>query len=268
LEASILGTGALAVLLKIRVVTRLLALAMLLNRLRREGVQGLVIDLRNNGGGSVQEAVRMSGLFVNPGPIAQLKDPNGAIHLLNGQLVRASYDGPMVVLENKLTASASEIFSAAMQDYGRAVIVGDSSSFGKGTVKAVIDLNGFLHGLDDAADSAGALKITIEKVYRVTGEAIQLKGIISDIAIPSLTDSSEFGESEQQHPLAYDRGTPAANNAVGDDKPLFFDELRKRSTKRINEDPVFRDLSAEIHLIKQKLQDNCVSLNEGFCGMR
>ena len=236
--------------------------AMLLERLGREGIQGLVIDLRNNGGGSVEEAVRMSGLFVNPGPIAQLKDPSGAIHLLKGPLVRTSYNGPLVVLQNKLTASASEIFSAAMQDYGRAVIVGDSSSFGKGTVQAVIDLNGFLPGLDNAAASAGALKITIEKVYRVTGEAIQLKGVISDIAIPSLTDSSEFGESEQEHSLAYDRAAPTANNTVGDDKPLFFDELRKRSMKRINEDPVFHDLSAEIHLIKQKLRDNCVSLNE------
>jgi carboxyl-terminal processing protease len=236
--------------------------AMLLKRLGQEGIQGLVLDLRHNGGGSVEEAVRMSGLFVNPGPIAQLKDPGGAIHLLKGQLVKTFYNGPMVVLENKLTASASEIFSAAMQDYGRAVIVGDSSSFGKGTVQAVIDLNEFLHGLADAADSAGALKITIEKVYRLTGEAIQLKGVISDITIPSLTDSSEFGESEQKHPLAYDRAAPTANNALGDDKPLFFDELRKRSIKRINEDPVFHDLSAEIHLIKQKLRDNCVSLNE------
>jgi carboxyl-terminal processing protease len=236
--------------------------AMLLKRLGQEGIQGLVLDLRNNGGGSVEEAVRMSGLFVNPGPIAQLKDPGGAIHLLKGQLVRTFYNGPMVVLENKLTASASEIFSAAMQDYGRAVIVGDSSSFGKGTVQAVIDLNEFLHGFDDAADSAGALKITIEKVYRVTGEAIQLKGVISDITIQSLTDSSEFGESEQKHPLTYDRAAPTANNALGDDKPLFFDELRKRSIKRINGDPVFHDLSAEIHLIKQKLRDNCVSLNE------
>ena len=113
-----------------------------------------------------------------------------------------------------------------------------------------------MHGLDDAADSAGALKITIEKVYRVTGEAIQLKGVISDITIPSLTDSSEFGESEQKHPLTGDRAAPTANNALGDDKPLFFDELRKRSIKRINEDPVFCDLSAEIHLIKQKLRDN------------
>ena len=236
--------------------------AKLLNRLEREGIQGVVVDLRNNGGGSVDEAVRMSGLFINPGPIAQLKDPSGAIQVVKGQLVGAVYNGPMVVLDNKLTASASEIFSAAMQDYGRAVIVGDSSSFGKGTVQAVIELNGFLHGLDDAANSAGALKITIEKVYRLTGESTQLKGVISDVTIPSLTDSAEFGESEQEHALAYDQVAPTANDAAGNHKPLLLDELRNRSIKRINEDPVFHDLSAEIHLINQKLWDNGVSLNE------
>jgi carboxyl-terminal processing protease len=171
----------------------------------------------------------------------------------------------MVVLDNKLTASASEIFSAAMQDYGRAVIVGDSSSFGKGTVQAVIELDRFMHRLDDAANSAGALKITIEKVYRVTGESTQLKGVISDVAIPSLTDSAEFGESEQEHPLTYDQAAPTANEAAGNHKPLFLDELRHRSIKRINEDPLFHDLSAEIQLIKQKLRDNCVSLNEEVC---
>jgi carboxyl-terminal processing protease len=140
--------------------------------------------------------------------------------------------------------------------------VGDSSSFGKGTVQAVIELNEFLHGLDDAANSAGALQITIEKVYRVTGESTQLKGVIADVTIPSLTDSAEFGESEQEHPLAYDQVAPIANDAAGNHKPLFLDELRNRSIKRINQDPVFHDLSAEIQLIKQKLWDNCISLNE------
>jgi carboxyl-terminal processing protease len=236
--------------------------AALLKRLEQEGIQGVVVDLRNNGGGSVDEAVRMSGLFINPGPIAQLKDPTDAIHLLQGPLDKALYNGPMVVLDNKLTASASEIFAAAMQDYGRAVIVGDSSSFGKGTVQAVIELNRLMDRHDDAANSAGALKITIEKVYRVTGESTQLKGVISDVTIPSLTDTAEFGENEQEHPLTYDHVTPTANDAVGNNKPLFLDELRNRSIKRINEDAVFHDLSAEIHLIKQKLWDNCFSLNE------
>ena len=237
--------------------------ATLLNRLEREGIQGLVVDLRNNGGGSVDEAVRTSGLFINPVPIAQLKDPDGAIHLVPGQLGKALYKGPMVVLENKLTASASEIFSAAMQDCGRAVIVGDSSSFGKGTVQIVIQLNRFMNVLDDAANSAGALKITLEKVYRVTGESTQLKGVISDVTIPSLTDIAEFGESGQEHPLVYDQVAPVANDAAGNRKPLFLDELRNRSIKRINEDPVFHELSAEIQQIKRKLRDNCVSLNEG-----
>jgi hypothetical protein len=119
-----------------------------------------------------------------------------------------------------------------------------------------------MHRLDDTANPAGALKITVEKVYRVNGESTQLKGVISDVAIPSLSDREEYGESEQEHPLAYDEVTPTANDADGGHKPLFLDELRSRSTKRINEDPVFHDLSAENQLITQKLRNNCVSLNE------
>jgi carboxyl-terminal processing protease len=142
------------------------------------------------------------------------------------------------------------------------VIVGDSSSFGKGSVQALIELGTFKRRLDDTANPAGALKITIEKVYRVNGESTQLKGVISDVAIPSLSDSEEFGESEQEHPLVYDEVAPTANDAAGGHKPLFLDELRSRSTKRINEDPVFHDLSAENRLITQKLRNNCVSLNE------
>jgi carboxyl-terminal processing protease len=237
--------------------------ATLVKRLAREGIQGLVVDLRNNGGGSVEEAVRMCGLFIKPGPIVQLKDPTGAILLVKGQPGKALYNGPMVVLDNKLTASASEIFSAAMQDYRRAVIVGDSSTFGKGTVQALIGLGEFLHRHDDPAHSGGALKITMQKIYRVTGKSTQLKGVISDVAIPSLTDRSEFGESDRGHALADDDEVPpAAIDAAEDDKPLFLDQLRSRSTKRINEDPLFHDLSAEIHLIKQKLSTNSLSLNE------
>ena len=235
----------------------------LIKRLAREGIQGLVVDLRNNGGGSVEEAVRMCGLFIKPGPVAQLKDPTGAILLVKGQPGKASYNGPMVVLDNKLTASASEIFSAAMQDYGRAVIVGDSSTFGKGTVQALIELGDFLHGHDDPVHSGGALKITMQKIYRVTGKSTQLKGVISDVTIPSLTDRSEFGESDRGHALPDDDEVPpTVIDAAEDDKPLFLDELRSRSIKRISENPLFRDLSAEIHLIKQKSATNRLSLNE------
>jgi carboxyl-terminal processing protease len=236
--------------------------ALLLKRLEKEGVQGVVIDLRNNAGGSVDEAARMSSLFINRGPIAQLKDPSGAIHLLEGQPGKALYNGPMVVLDNRLTASSSEIFSAALQDYGRAVIVGDSSSFGKGTVQTVVDLNSLLLGTDDPANSAGALKITIEKIYRVSGESTQLKGVVSDIPIPSLTDTVEFSEGQHEHPLAYDEVAPTAIDVAGNHQPLLLNELRSRSRKRINEDPLFHDLSAEIHQIQQNWSNNRVSLNE------
>jgi carboxyl-terminal processing protease len=205
-------------------------------------------------------------LFISPGPLAQLKDPHGAILLVKGQPGKVLYNGPMVILENKLTASASEIFSAAMQDYRRAVIVGDSSSFGKGTVQALIELGEFLPGQDDAAHSAGALKITIEKIYRLTGNSTQLKGVVSDLTIPSLTDRADIGETEHQQALADDdQVPPIAIDVTRDDKPLFLNELRSRSIKRINEDPLFHDLSAESHLIKQKLSNNCLCLNEEVC---
>jgi carboxyl-terminal processing protease len=236
--------------------------ATLVERLERSGIQGLVIDLRNNGGGSVDEAVRMTGLFVNQGPIVQLKDSNREIHLVKRQPGKALYEGPIVVLENKRTASASEIFSAAMQDYRRAVIVGDSTTFGKGTVQAVIELNRCIDRIGDNPELAGALKITIEKIYRVTGESTQVKGVISDLKIPSLTETTVPGENEQEHRLAFDAVPPAALDLAQNGKSLFLDELRRRSEARIKEDPLFRDVNSEIALANENNEKNRVSLNE------
>jgi len=164
----------------------------------------------------------------------------------------------MIVLENKLTASASEIFSAAMQDYRRAAIVGDSSTFGKGTVQAVIELN----GSGEFPDPAGALKITIEKIYRVTGESTQLKGVISDLKIPSLTETAVLDENEQEHRLANDAVAPAPLDLAGGGQPLFLDELRNRSIARIDENLLFQDLGSEIALANENAKKNRVSLNE------
>lgn len=236
--------------------------ATLLARLKRERIKGLVIDLRNNAGGSVDEALKMAGMFINQGPIVQLKDSSGEIHVLKEQLAKAFYDGPMVVLENKLTASASEVFSAAMQDYRRAPIVGDSSSFGKGTVQAVIELDPLIDEIGNLPDLASALKITIEKIYRVTGESTQLRGVISDLEIPSLTESVAPGEHELARRLAYDEVAPAAFDAMGSGKPLFLDELRSRSVARIKENPLFHDLAAEAAFALEETQKNRVSLNE------
>jgi carboxyl-terminal processing protease len=237
--------------------------ATLLIRLERERIQGLVIDMRDNAGGSVAEAVRMTGLFIDRGPIVQFKDPNSEIYVVNGQPGKVLYEGPLVILENKLTASASEIFSAAMQDRGRAAIVGDSGTFGKGTVQAVIEINRFIRQIGDLPNLGGALKITIEKVYRVTGQSTQVKGVISDVRIPSLTELAVLGEDSLKHRLPNDTIAPALLNGR-EGKPLFLDKLRIRSTARIKENPLFQDLTSEIAWARDNMEKNRLSLNEGI----
>jgi len=236
--------------------------AALLGRLKQEGMQGLVIDLRNNRGGAVDEALKMTGLFISEGPIVQLKDPYGEIQIIKKPLGKVLFDGPMIVLQNKLTASASEIFSAAIQDHRRAPVVGDSSSFGKGTVQAVVGLDHFIDGSDDLSTLAGALKITMQKVYRVTGQSTQLKGVTTDLRIPSLTEYFVPSEEEEEHRLAYDEIAPVDSDFTRNSKPLFLDELRRRSVARIQDNPVFQDLAAENALVTKRTEKNLVSLNE------
>ena len=146
----------------------------------------------------------------------------------------------MIVLVNKLSASASEIFAAAMQDYGRALIVGDSSTFGKGTVQTMLELGRFMPMLGNSSNDAGALKLTVQKFYRVAGGSTQLRGVVSDVRLPSLTDNNEFGETALQHPLAYDEVEPAPIDVTANRKPLYVDELRQRSANRVSQDHSFR----------------------------
>ena len=169
----------------------------------------------------------------------------------------------MIVLVNKLSASASEIFAAAMQDYGRALIVGDSSTFGKGTVQTMLELGRFMPMLGNSANDAGALKLTVQKFYRVAGGSTQLRGVVSDVKLPSLTDNSEFGESALQHPLAYDEVEPAPIDVAGNRKPLSVDDLRQRSANRVSQDPQFQDISGgDIRQLNERLNNNGLSLNE------
>ena len=236
--------------------------AALLRRLEQEQVQGLVIDLRKDGGGSLDEAIKMSGLFINQGPVVQVKDANGDIDVLKDREGNATYSGPMIVLVNKLSASASEIFAAAMQDYGRALIVGDSSTFGKGTVQTMLELGRFMPMLATSSNDAGALKLTVQKFYRVAGGSTQLRGVVSDVRLPSLTDNSEFGESGLQHPLQYDEVEPAPIDVTANRKSLFVDELRQRSANRIAQDPQFQDITQDMRQLDDKLKGNRLSLNE------
>jgi carboxyl-terminal processing protease len=236
--------------------------AALLKRLQQEQIQGLIVDLRKDGGGSLDEAIKMSGLFINQGPVVQVKDANGDIDVLKDREGTALYTGPMIVLVNKLSASASEIFAAAMQDYGRALIVGDSSTFGKGTVQTMLELGRFMPMLGNSANDAGALKLTVQKFYRVAGGSTQLRGVVSDIKLPSLTDNSEFGESALQHPLAYDEVEPAPIDVAANRKSLSVDDLRQRSANRVSQDPQFQDISEDIRQLDERLKNNRLSLNE------
>src|ERR1700751_5938 len=236
--------------------------AALLKRLEQEQIQGLVVDLRKDGGGSLDEAIKMSGLFINQGPVVQVKDANGDIDVLKDREGNALYSGPLIVLVNKLSASASEIFAAAMQDYGRALIVGDSSTFGKGTVQTMLELGRFMPMLGNSSNEAGALKLTVQKFYRVAGGSTQLRGVISDVKLPSLTDNSEFGETALQHPLPYDDVEPAPIDIANNRKPLFVDELRQRSAKRISQDPQFQDIADDIRKLNERLKNNRLPLNE------
>ena len=235
--------------------------AALLKRLNRDKVQGLVVDLRSNGGGSIDEAVKMTGLFINQGPVVQVKDVDGNIDVLRDHEGKALYTGPMIVLVDKLTASASEIFAAAMQDYGRALIVGDSSTFGKGTVQTILRL-GRTMPLFGSSSAAGALKLTVQKFYRVTGGSTQLRGVISDVKLPSITDNAEYGESALNYPLAYDEIQSVPIDLAGNRKALFKDELCQRSAVRVRHDLQFRDIAKDVQQLNERLKANRLSLNE------
>ncbi len=233
----------------------------LLGRLKQEGIEGLVVDLRRDGGGSLEEAINLTGLFIPKGPVVQSKDPNGKITVSSDTNPGVAYTGPMVVVMNRLSASASEIFAAALQDYGRAVIVGDERSFGKGTVQTVLDIGRVMPFFSLGAADAGALKLTIQKFYRVRGGSTQLKGVESDIVLPSRTDNAEIGEGSLRNRLEYDEVAPVRiTESVS--TPLFLEELRRRSAERIVRDPEFLYVSEDMQRLRDRLAKNTISLNE------
>jgi carboxyl-terminal processing protease len=231
----------------------------LLNRLKQEGIQGLVMDLRADGGGFLDEAVNLTGLFIKKGPVVQARSWNGEVTLSRDKDPSIAYDGPMVVLVNRQSASASEIFAGAMQDYGRAIIVGDTKTFGKGTVQQMIELSRAVPFLANGSE-AGAVKLTIQKFYRVAGGSTQLRGVESDIVLPSIFDQSEIGEESLKDPLPYD-----TFNALEFDKwekPLHLDELRRRSGARVSLSPEFTYVADDLERIRKRLSENKISLNE------
>lgn len=214
---------------------------------QEDGVDGLVIDLRNNGGGALHEANDLVGLFIDKGPTVQIRNANNDVQVLNDEDPSVSYDGPLVVLTNRMSASASEIFAGAIQDYGRGLVVG-SQTFGKGTVQAVRPLN------------HGQLKITQSKFYRVSGGSTQHKGVIPDIEIPSRIDNDRIGENALDHALPWDQIEAVPHNRYFDFTGII-DELRDRHEARFSDSPEFSLLQQEINFLKEQRNLDSVSLN-------
>lgn len=235
----------------------------LLKRLKKENIAGLIIDLRRNGGGSLEEAISLTGLFLKSGPIVQTKGSNGNIVVSSDPDPGIAYSGPLVVLTSRQSASASEIFAAALQDYGRALIVGDKNTFGKGTVQTILEIGRFTSLLGSRSQEDGALKLTIQKFYRVAGGSTQLHGVESDIVLPTLSDLPEYGEGALKNCLPYDE-VPRAKYAKWSDSnhQLFIDELKRRSEARVEADPEFRYVMEDVERLRKRLDENRISLNE------
>src|ERR1700726_2339541 len=234
----------------------------LLKRLKKENIAGLVIDLRRNGGGSLEEAISLTGLFLKSGPIVQTKGSNGNIVVSSDPDPGIAYSGPLIVLTSRQSASASEIFAGALQGYGRTILAGDKNTFGKGTVQTILPIGRFTSLLGSRSDDDGELKLTIQKFYRVAGGSTQLHGVASDIVLPTLTDLPEFGEGALKNCLPYDEVPKARFTKWSDGHPLFVEELKRRSAERVQHDAEFHYVMEDMERLRQKLDDNRITLNE------
>lgn len=232
----------------------------LVRHLKKEGIDGLVLDLRRNGGGSLAEAVQLTGLFIPEGPVVQVKDTRGLIKNLRDTDPEVAYAGPMIVLTSRASASASEILAGALQDYGRAVVVGEKSTFGKGTVQSVVELNQYMPAAMQSY-KPGSLKLTIQKFYRVSGGSTQNRGVIPDIRLPSIADYMDMTESSLKNALPYDEVEPARYTRLELVTP-FLNQLLKGSQQRVASSPEFAYVREDIDRYKKQLEDKTVSLNE------
>lgn len=227
-------------------------------RMKEAGVEGLVLDLRNNGGGSLKTVVDMAGLFIKEGPIVQVKSTGKKKEILSDKDDRIQWEGPLVILVNELSASASEILAAAMQDYKRAIVLGSKQTYGKGTVQNIINLNQFLRGSNEFGD-VGALKVTTQKFYRISGESTQLEGVKSDVIVPDKYSYTDIGEKDQDNPLPWDKIEAAPH------KPwsgyIDYDLTIERSKERMAQNPQLQLIDQNARWIKEQQQEKVYSLN-------
>ncbi len=227
-------------------------------KLKAENVDGIIIDLRNNGGGSLYDVIQMAGLFIDEGPIVQVKDRQGNPTVLKDKVKGVLYDGPLAVMVNEFSASASEIFAAAMQDYNRAIVVGSTSTYGKGTVQRNIGLEAGRGLLSKSEDELGFLKLTLQKFYRVNGGSTQLKGVTPDIVIPDQLEHFKFREKDNPDALKWDEIAKAKYTPWTSGSEL--NALKQAENKRVQTSPTFEKIKANASLLA-KLNDKELTLN-------
>ena len=231
--------------------------AKLLRKLMAEGVDGVVLDLRRNGGGSLEECVSLTGLFIKTGPVVQVVNSLGQQRILEDDDSSVLYDGPLVVLTSRFSASASEILAGALQDYGRAVVVGDSSTHGKGTVQNLQSLEPFYRG----TGKPGQVKVTISKFFRPSGSSTQLKGVVPDLVLPNINNFADIGESALSNALPWNTIPPVRFDKV-DRVIRALPEIQRRSSDRLAKDRDYAYIGEDIERYKKLLADRSVSLNE------
>ena len=229
-----------------------------LKRLKKLNIQGVILDLRNNGGGALKDAEEMSGLFIKEGPIVQIKG-QGEIDVLTDNNTSITYDGPLVVMVNRFSASASEILAGAMQDYKRAVIVGGEHTHGKGTVQAILDFNSrpLMNFLNK---DLGGLKITVQKFYRITGASTQFKGVTPDIILPDPMGYAENREQDLDYAIPWDQVNPQ-DYKVWDKFTFKMPLLAQRSNKRVSKSERFKKIKDSLEYLTKKKDETKVSLN-------
>lgn len=232
-----------------------------LEKLKTDNVNGIILDLRNNGGGSLQDAVRMTGHFIPTGPVVQVKYNSGEAEVLSDTDPTVTYDGPLVVLVNEYSASASEILAAALQDYGRAVVVGSPTTFGKGTVQTFVDLDNYLNQQFASLKPLGSLKITFQKFYRINGGSTQFKGVVPDINLPDTYSQLKIGEKELDYALPWDT-IPPQKYSLWNHK-YDMNTLRANSEKRVAANETFKLIEESAQHMKERRDDTMQPLNIG-----
>ncbi len=227
------------------------------DRLKEDGVEGLVLDLRDNGGGSLKTVVEMAGLFIKDGPIVQVRSSGKDKDIYEDKDERIQWDGPLVILVNELSASASEILAAAMQDYKRAIVIGSKQTFGKGTVQNVIPLENIVRSNEHG--DLGAIKLTTQKFYRINGGSTQLEGVKSDVVVPDKYSYIDLGERDQSNPLGWDKITPA--NYKTWDGYIDYEATIESSRKRMALNPQIKLIEENAKWLKKQQEETVVSLN-------